>query len=295
MCAISGLTDDITVKADAVSVGGVANSYIEFIADEVTLQPAGTFQEVNNGFVYDDSLLVGIDNPIRFKVSPDTVNNAEICINITVTTINGADSKDKDIYTTAEPVTHTFRVQKGKGISGTLTEDTTLTNDYLWIIKNRLYVPEGITLTIEPGTKVQFYSSDYEDAYGGETIAHIKCDGTLNAIGTEDEPIEMYPGSGFENLCVEIVRKGVETFKYCIITNPRLGNTGFASNSPIDLVDHCEPVQNIDSIYSRYYDDGIIRNTYDWTALIRINTLLNSIVRGLRTKFCHSLNSGSTK
>lgn len=111
MCAISGLTGDITVNADAVSVGGVANSYIEFIADEVTLQPAGTFQEVNNGFVYDDGLLVGIDNPIRFKVSPDTVNNAEICINITVTTTNGADSKDKDIYTTAEPVTHTFRVQ----------------------------------------------------------------------------------------------------------------------------------------------------------------------------------------
>ena len=244
-----GLTGDITVKADAVSVGGVANPYIEFITDEVTLQPAGTFQEVNNGFVYDDSLLVGIDNPIRFKVSPETPNDAEICINITVTTTNGADSKDKDVYTTAEPVTHTFRVQAGKGISGTLTEDTTLTKDYLWIIENSLYIPEGITLTIEPGTKVQFYSSDYEDAYGGLTVANINCAGTLNAIGTEDEPIEMYPCAGFEDYAVEIAGDGVETLKYCNIINPRLGYTGYSVEKPVYEVDHCKLVQNKKTVY----------------------------------------------
>lgn len=284
-----GLTGDITVKADAVSVGGVANPYIEFITDEVTLQPAGTFQEVNNGFVYDDSLLVGIDNPIRFKVSPETPNDAEICVNITVTTTNGADSKDKDIYTTAEPVKHTFRVQAGKGMSGTLTEDTTLTNDYLWIIENSLYIPEGITLTIEPGTKVQFYSSDYEDAYGGLTIANINCGGTLNAIGTEDEPIEMYPGAGFENLCVEIAGDGVETLKYCKIINPRLGYIGQDTEKPISLVDHCELVQNVDGMHSRYIENGTIDSTsYDWEYLISITMLSNSIVQGLRTKYSKS-------
>lgn len=279
-----GLTGDITVKADAVSVGGVANPYIEFITDEVTLQPAGTFQEVNNGFVYDDSLLVGIDNPIRFKVSPEIPNDAEICINITVTTTNGADSKDKATYMVKTD--KTFRVQAGRGISGTLTEDTTLTKDYLWIIENSLYVPKGITLTIEPGTKVQFYSSDYEDAYGGLTIANINCDGTLNAIGTEDEPIEMYTGEGFEDLCVEIAGSGV-VLKYCKITNPRLGCVDYNTRKLINLVDHCELVQNVDGMHSRYVyvKEGKIYDVpeYYGSYFLGITTLSNSIISGIRT------------
>lgn len=287
-----GLTGDITVKADAISVGGVANPYIEFITDEVTLEPAGTFQEVNNGYVYDDGLLTSVSNPIRFKVAQKTPNDAEICINITVTTTNGADSKDKAIYTTAEPVTKTFRVQAGRGISGTLAEDTTLTNDYLWVIEKSLYVPKGITLTIEPGTKVQFYSSDYEDAYGGKTIANINCDGTLNAIGTEEEPIEMYPGAGFENLCVEIAGYGV-TLKYCKIINPRLGYTGEKVPKPISTVDHCELVQNVDSMHSRYSENGVIRSTLESANLIDIKTLSNSIVSGLRTKASEHFNGTS--
>ena len=268
-----GLTGDITVKADAVSVGGVANPYIDFITDEVTLQPAGTFQEVNNGFKYDDSLLTGIENPIRFKVSPETPNDAEICINITVTTTNGADAKDFAEYTVKTQ--KTFRVQAGKGISGTLTEDTTLTKDYLWIIENSLYIPEGITLTIEPGTKVQFYSSDYEDAYGGKTIANINCGGTLNAIGTEDEPIEMYPGAGFEDLSVDISGDGNETLKYCKITNPYLGRSG----KMISLVDHCELVQNSDMMRSRWVDKGVVVNSV--VIAMTVYKITNSVLKSL--------------
>ena len=282
-----GLTGDITVKADAISVGGVANPYIEFITDTVTLEPAGTFQEVNNGYVYDDGLLTSVSNPIRFKVAQNTPNDTEICINITVTTTNGADSKDKAIYTTAEPVTKTFRVQAGRGISGTLTEDTTLTNDYLWVIENSIYVPEGITLTIEPGTKVQFYSSDYEDAYGGKTIANIICSGTLNAIGTEDEPIEMYPGARFEQYCVEIAGDGVETLKYCKIINPRLGITGYNPGNDnvrytVSSAEHCSFVQNVKEPLYRYLSNGAVQTSYNHTQCIseitnsRIENIFNT-------------------
>lgn len=269
-----GLTGDITVKADAISVGGVANPYIEFLTDEVTLQPAGTFQEVNNGFVYDDNLLTSVSNPIRFKVANNTPNGTEICINITVTTTNGADERDTATYTTAEPVTKTFRVQAGRGIQGTLTEDTTLTNDYLWIIENSLLIPEGITLTIEPGTKVQFYSADYEDAYGGKTVANINCEGTLNAIGTEDEPIEMYPGAGFEDLCVQIGGTGIETLKYCKITNPYFGKDGL-----LNVIDHCELTQQYANVYCRSASGTQVKNgTFN---IESIGEIKNSVVKNL--------------
>lgn len=248
-----GLTGEITVKADAISEGGVANPWVEFVTDEITLQSAGTFQEVNNGFIYDDSLLTGVENPIRFKVSSETPNDTQIKINITVTTTNGIDEADETVYTTTEPVYYTFRVQAGRGISGTLTEDTTLTNDYLWIVENSLFIPEGITLTIEPGTKVQFYSSDYETAYGGLTIANITCAGTLNAIGTEDAPIEMYPGAGFERFAVVISGSGTENYKYCKIINPAMSGVN---------ADHCEFINNYSITLNRKVSSGTV-STYE--------------------------------
>ncbi len=249
-----GLTGNITVTADAVSVGGVANPYIEFTKPEITISPAGTFAESNNGFVWEDSLLTDVENPIQFKVSPETPNDTEICVNLTVTTTNGYDENDKAAYT-AE-YAYTFRVQSGRGIKGEIKEDTTLTKDYLWIVENTVHIPEGVTLTVEPGTKIQFYSSDYEDAYGGMTMPKILNDGTLNIIGTEEEPIEMYPGAGFEQYCVEIAGDGIETLKYCNIINPRLGSTERSASKPVNLVDHCTLTQTDKEVSYRYVNDS---------------------------------------
>ena len=257
-----GLTGDITVKADALSIAGVPNPYIEFITDTITLEPAGTFGESNNGFVYDDSLLTSVSNPIQFKVSPETPNDTEICINLHVTTTNGADSKDKTTYTAK--MAYTFRVQAGRSLKGTISEDMTLTKDYLWIVENTVYIPEGVTLTVEPGTRIQFYSSDAEDAYGGKNVPRINNAGVLNMIGTEDAPIELFPGKGFENFAVQIWGSGIESLKYCEIINPVLGVQGAGSSSgAINEIDHCRLIQNQHSImFRRLGDDGEINLEY---------------------------------
>ncbi|MGN0180439.1 MAG: S8 family peptidase [Monoglobaceae bacterium] len=270
-----GLTGDIKVTADAVSVGGVANPYIEFTKPEITMSPAGTFAESNNGFVWEDSLLTDVENPIQFKVSPETPNDTEICVNLTVTTTNGYDENDKAAYT-AE-YAYTFRVQSGRGIKGEIKEDTTLTKDYLWIVENTVHIPEGVTLTVEPGTKIQFYSSDYEDAYGGKTVPKILNDGTLNIIGTEDEPIEMYPGAGFENYCVEIAGDGIETLKYCNIINPKLG---IGSQKQVNFIDHCTLTQNPNIAYYRYVSGGTVYSSS--SSSYYINKMTNTQLYGLR-------------
>jgi len=246
-----GLTGNITVKADAVSIGGVPNPYITFITDEVTLQPAGTFSEVNNGFVYDDSYLSAIGDPIRFTVAANTPNDTEICINLTVTTTNGADLTDTATY--VAEAEHTFRVQAGRSLRGTIYEDMTLTNDYLWIVENSVLIPEGVTLTVEPGTKIQFWSSDYENAYNVKALVEINCEGTLNAIGTADAPIEMFPGAGFEKYAVVIYGTGTETLRYCNIINPmfRWSSGSSQSKYAVDTVDHCALIQNYETIYYR--------------------------------------------
>lgn len=251
-----GMTGKITVKADAVSEAGVKNPYIEFVNDTVTLDAAGTFAERDNGFVWDDSYLESVSNPITFKVSKDTPNDAEIRINLTVTTTNGFDEKDTETYTCKGK--YTFRVLKGRAISGELESDFTLTNDYYWIIENTLYVPEGKTLTVEPGTQVQFWGSDPTGPYGSKTMAGIINSGTLNMIGTEEQPIECFPSSEFSNYVVEICGDGVETLKYCDIINPRLGYTGVTTTKTLDMVDHCRLTQNQLSNVIRYLNAGKI-------------------------------------
>lgn len=283
-----GQTGPITVTADAVSDAGVKNPYVEFVKPTVTLNPAGTFGESDNGYVWNDSYLTGVSNPITFRVSADTPNDTQICINLTATTKNGFDAKDTAVYTATYK--YTFTVQKGRAIRGTLDKDMTLTSDYYWIVENTVLIPEGKTLTVKPGTQIQFWSSDYEDAYGGKTMAGIVNYGTLNMIGTEDKPISCFPGRGFSDYVVEISGDGVETLKYCEIINPRLGYTGKDTQGTVDVVDHCRLTQNQQYVKTRYLDSSSVVDYVSFNAL-SVWQLSNSLISGLRlnTSFSKSV------
>ena len=286
-----GQTGNITVTADALSDAGVANPYVEFITPTVTLDPAGTFGESDNGYVWDDGYLTDVSKPITFKVSADTPNDTQICINLTATTTNDFDPKDTAVY--KSEYKYTFTVQKGLAIHGQLTADKTLSSDYYWIIDNALFIPEGKTLTVEPGTQIQFWSSDFDDAYGGKSMAGIINYGTLNMIGEEDKPISCFPGRGFSDYAVEISGSGVETLKYCEIINPRLGYTGLSTPGTVDVVDHCRLTQNQQDIYSRFLgsDSGVGESNYDshHNYAFRVNQLSNSVISGLRARYVKRL------
>ena len=75
-------------------------------------------------------------------------------------------------------------------LQGTLTEDKTLTKDKLWTLKGYVYVPEGVTLTIEEGTTIH---SDIAEK--GALI--IERGGKIMAEGTSDEPIVFTSGNAF--------------------------------------------------------------------------------------------------
>lgn len=271
-----GKTTNITVTANALSDAGVENPYVTFKKASIELEPIGAYSEGDNDFLWDDGYLYAVGNPITFTLSPDTPNDAEIRINLTVTTRNGWDGNDSATYTAEE--SFTFRVQNGRGISGHITEDTTLTADTFWIVENALLVDEGATLTVEPGTQIQFWSSDYEDAYGGLTMAFLNNYGTLNMIGTEDAPIEIFPGAGFEHYAVEIAGSGTETLEYCRIVNARLGHLGQTDQRTIDLCRHCEFWQNYNALYTRYLYNGTVETIPYSNGFFHVATLESSIL-----------------
>ncbi len=62
----------------------------------------------------------------------------------------------------------------------TLTQDTRLTAGRPYIVYDSLVVAPGVTLTLEPGTRLLFHSD-----------ASLIVDGTLRSMGTAERPVEM--------------------------------------------------------------------------------------------------------
>jgi hypothetical protein len=67
-------------------------------------------------------------------------------------------------------------------LQGTLTQSDTLTADKTWILVGKVYVPDGITLTIEPGTRI--ISDEVE-----KSALTIEQGGKIIANGTAAKPI----------------------------------------------------------------------------------------------------------
>lgn len=89
----------------------------------------------------------------------------------------------KDPVEPTTPVTPTTT----RELTGTLTENKTLTNDGVWTLKGYVYVPEGITLTIPAGTIIK---SDIVEK--GALI--IERGGKIMAEGTASSPIVFTSG-----------------------------------------------------------------------------------------------------
>lgn len=276
-----GLATDVTVTADAKSTAGIENPNVEFITDTITMADVGTFNEQNNSFRYDGDYLEGTDNPIRFKIKDDTINDAHIAINLHVTARNGFDENDTTVY--SYDYTFSFYVQRGRVLKGRVTEDTTLTNDDYWIIENSLLIPEGVTVNVEPGTQIQFWSSEPEGPYAEKAMAYIQVEGEFLVNGTEKEPVEMFPSTAFQNYGVDI-RRGSETaiLSYVQIINPLIvANTG----------DHLEIIQNTKTITTREMNNGEISSVGRSGTIYFSNKLTNSRIYNLQY---YSSSSSST-
>lgn len=191
-----GVASDVTVKANAVSAGGVENPHIEFINDTAVLGDIGTFASGNNGFQYTDSKLTGVSKPIRIRIKDGTPNDVQIKLNFELSAKNGMDENDLNIYSAND--SYTMIVQNGETLSSVIAEDMTLTADKYWIIENNVLIPEGVTVTVEPGTQIQFWSADSDNPYGANADVYIQVEGRFICEGTEDKPIDMFPGKNYE-------------------------------------------------------------------------------------------------
>lgn len=245
-----GAAKNVTITVNATT-NGIDNQYVEFVSDkEVGIDDVGSFGTQNNGFKYNESkTVVGVEHPIRVKIKDNAPNDLNIQFNINYKAKNGLDENDTTVYTQSNDTTYTINIVKGTILSGKITEDTTLTADNYYIIKNSLLIPKGVTVNVEPGTKIQFWASDQYSAYGDNYIACISVKGNMHFNGTEGQPIELFPGKGFEQYCVNVKKSdsGTVDMNYVNITNPTID---------INSGSHLNCVQNMDMVYDRHFSSN---------------------------------------
>ena len=284
-----GKADNVTLTVDAKSPAGIDNPYVTFINDTVEYGAIGTFNEDDNGLIRNDAgKITGVENPIRFTVSPDTPNDTMITLNLHVTAENGYDVSDRTEYTYDTSIN--VMVQKGRELKGVISEDMTLTKDDYWIITNATLIPEGVTVDVEPGTQIQFWSSDPEGPYDDKAMAYLKVEGTLNVNGTEEEPVEMFPSLAFEYYGCEVFSSdiiaadayrfpiGNVSMEYTSVINPRFN---------IEEGSHIRAVQNYDHVYYREINGSDV-NTYDFHgSIMSCSSLRNSSIKNFRGEYLH--------
>ena len=197
--------------------------------------------------------------------SDDCPNDYIIALNLTVTAKNDLDADDTKVY--SSEATTTINVRRGTLLPSIITEDMTLTKDHYYILPNATLIQEGVTVTVEPGTQLQFWTDDPHDAYADTAITYLKVDGTLLCQGTEDEHIRMFPSELMDKYRVELKKgnKGVTKLYYTDVVNPFLD---------ITYAENCEFSQNYraELLYHRSLSGGMV-STGQYHGILHADTV----------------------
>lgn len=259
-----GAAKDVTLSLDARSQAGIDCPYIQFLTNNVNYGNVGTYASIDYGKTKEGTFVTGVDadKSLLVKIADDCPNDYIIALNITVTAKNDLDADDTKVYSSEAKTT--INVRRGTILPSIITEDMTLTKDHYYILPNATLIQEGVTVTVEPGTQLQFWTDDPHDAYADTAITYLKVDGTLLCQGTEDEHIRMFPSELMSQYRVQLYEgdRGTIRLFYTDVVNPYLSaNNG---NYGITYAENCEFSQNYRAacIYYRYLDGGKI-NTND--------------------------------
>ncbi len=234
-----GMSEDTVVSINANN-NGVADPYITFINPTVNYGSVGTYSTQDCGKIYTDELLTGWENPFYVRIAKDCPNDYRFTIYVTITCKNALDEADETVYTSESKINLTVR--SGKILPSVIDEDMVLTADNLYIIPNSTVINEGVTVRVESGTHIQFWSDDANDPYASDYIAYLLVNGKFLVEGTKENPVYIYPSQLMDKYNVELTQSsnGYISLKYADITNLATGSSGNTGlYNIIGHADHC--------------------------------------------------------
>ena len=172
-----GVASNVKVSIDTNRGEGLTDPYFTFVNTTMQLSDIGTYSVRESG-----------DKYFEIVVSKDCPNDYLVDFNIRYTYTNGMDSKDTAKYKDDGNQKAQFNVSSGYCLPSVISEDTTFTNDRLYIVGEDVTIPAGVTVTFEEGCRIQFY--DDREYYNSPVISVY---GNLIFEGTKDNMIKIYP------------------------------------------------------------------------------------------------------
>lgn len=169
--------------------------------------------------------------PLRIKINDKCADNRHIRLVIKGT----CDGMEKEI---SQDIT--LIVENGVEIGGVIKKDMTLYPNVHYIVTKSLAIPEGVTLTIKPGTKLEF-----KDIY-------FTNKGTINAAGKPDSLIvlegigDLRDGYNFGAVI------NLSGFSYTKLKKSNLSQCNGSYNNVIinnNVFDYCSSIYETDNIY----------------------------------------------
>lgn len=144
-------------------------------------------------------------NPLKLTVAKNVADARHIKLRISATCDENPTPVVKDFVIV---VTNMMKIK------GLIDQDMTLTADHVYYVNGDIGINEGVTLTIEPGTRLEFKEGTELGSFG-----------KLVAKGTPDKPIVFALHTGEKNYWKGIFshksseKNPVDTISYCQISN----------------------------------------------------------------------------
>lgn len=186
------------------------------------------------------------DNPIRFKISENCPDNRHIKLKFTATCDNATNTIVQDFV---------IVVENGIELGGVINEDLTLYPNKHYIVTKNIAIPQGKTLTIMPGTRLEFYPGCFIQNEG-KLIANGKPDSLI--VFTNHNRADWWGG----------IRSHLngshlnDTLSYCVIE--RVGKCG-AGDEPCIYLKDCvinNWIYENFYIFNKYYGFDGQRNNF---------------------------------
>lgn len=264
------MMDTLTPMGEPLQEG--QESYLTFTTPTVNFGDVGTYS-TKDFLTREGSIVKGVEQPFVFVVDEDTPNDYIVKVNVSGTYQNALDPLDTNVYSLSSAFFVTVR--KGIILPNRIQQDMVLDSNNLYIIPNSMIIESTATVTVMPGTKIQFWSDDPNDAYAESAITYLRVEGRLHVEGTAENMVEIFPSELRDRYEVKIYEnnQGYVSIKYANIKNPNL-SISYLANSHLS--------NNYTSyIYYRGLSEGKVYNDYryNWDTLLTIKEAENNIFK----------------
>jgi|GEM_PF-474878 len=159
---------------------GLANNVTFHVEANPLYESASNIEVIENNVDFGYSLnraSLRSKNPLVIKVADQVTDNHMLKLRITATCDNIIQDVIQDVQ---------FKVENIAEVSGVINEDMVLYPDKHYVVKKSIAIPQGVTLTIMPGTRLEFYQDCYIQSEG-KLIANGKPDSLIVFTSYIDE------------------------------------------------------------------------------------------------------------